>query len=158
MKIGFGMAARLGPRTEPGTRRTLLLAAGTYLVIPSTGYIVQVYFVAYATTVLHLPRTNLLLFVVAAALAFLMACAAAAAPPTPPDPYHHARHDGPIALTAAEIRRLFNALIAAPLRALASSPLRTMTNAQRWSDWRRLHQGRARRSHYQRRLAIEFGP
>jgi hypothetical protein len=43
------------------------------------------------------------------ALAFLMACAADAAPPAPPDPYNHARHDGPIALTANEIRRLFNA-------------------------------------------------
>ncbi len=39
------------------------------------------------------------------ALAFLMACAADAAPPAPPNPYHHARHDGPIALTANEIRR-----------------------------------------------------
>jgi len=53
------------------------------------------------------------------ALAFLMVCAAAAAPPPPPDPYHHARHSSPIALTAAEIRRLFNALIVTPLRALA---------------------------------------
>jgi SRSO17 transposase len=92
------------------------------------------------------------------ALAFLMVCAAAAAPPPSPDPYHHAHHSSPIALTAAEIRRLFNALIATPLRALVSSPLRTMTHAQRWSDWRRLHQGRARRSHYQRRLTIEFDP
>jgi hypothetical protein len=92
------------------------------------------------------------------ALAFLMVCAAAAAPPTPPDPYHHAHHDDPIALTAAEIRRMFNALIVTPLRALLSSPLRTMTHGQRWSDWRRLHQGRARRAYYQRRLAIEFGP
>jgi hypothetical protein len=75
-----------------------------------------------------------------------------------PRPHRHAHNRGPIALTAAEIRRLFNALIVTPLRALASSPLRTMTHAQRWSDRRRLHQGRARRSHYQRRLAIEFGP
>jgi hypothetical protein len=93
------------------------------------------------------------------ALAFLMVCAAAAAPPpTPADPYHHAHHDGPIALTAAEIRRLFNALIVTPLRALLSSPLRTTTHAQRWSDWRRLHQGQARRSHYQRRLSAELDP
>jgi hypothetical protein len=83
---------------------------------------------------------------------------AAAPPPTPADPYHHAHHDGPIALTAAEIRRLFNALIVAPLRALLASPLRTRTHAQRWSDWRRLHQSQARRSHYQRRLSAELDP
>jgi hypothetical protein len=92
------------------------------------------------------------------ALAFLMVCAAAAAIPTPPDPYHHAHNSDPIALTAAEIRRLFNTLTVTPLRALLPSPLRTTTHAQRWSDWRRRHQGQARRSHYQRRLAIEFGP
>jgi hypothetical protein len=34
------------------------------------------------------------------ALAFLMACAAAA-PARPADPWHHARHGGPITLTAA---------------------------------------------------------
>ena len=51
------------------------------------------------------------------ALAFLMASAAAAAPAPPADPWHHARHGGPIALTAAEIRRLFNGLVIAPLRA-----------------------------------------
>lgn len=92
------------------------------------------------------------------ALAFLMVCAAGEASPAPPDPYHHARHDDPIALTAAEIRRLFNALVVTPLRALLSSPLRTISHAQRWSDWRRRHQGRARRSHYQRRLAAELDP
>jgi SRSO17 transposase len=92
------------------------------------------------------------------ALAFLMVAAATAAPPHQPDPYHHAHHGGPIALTAAEIRRLFNALIITPLRALARSPSRTITHAQRWSDWRRHHQGRARRCHYQRRLTTELGP
>ncbi|MQA26179.1 MAG: IS701 family transposase [Micromonosporaceae bacterium] len=92
------------------------------------------------------------------ALAFLTVCAAAAAPPAPADPYHHARHDGPIALTAAEIRRLFNALVIAPLRALLLAPQRAAKHARHWSDWRRLHQGRARRSHYRRRLAIAFGP
>jgi SRSO17 transposase len=92
------------------------------------------------------------------ALAFLMICAAAAPPPTPPDPYHHAHHDGPIALTAAEIRRLFNALIVNPIRGRVLTPLRQALRARRWSDWRRLHQGRARQAHYQRRLAIELGP
>jgi SRSO17 transposase len=51
------------------------------------------------------------------ALAFLMASAAAAAPAPPADPWHHARHSGPIPLTAAEIRRLFNGLVISPLRA-----------------------------------------
>jgi hypothetical protein len=39
------------------------------------------------------------------ALAFLMACASAAAPP-PADPWHHARHSGLMALTAAELQGL----------------------------------------------------
>jgi SRSO17 transposase len=92
------------------------------------------------------------------ALVLLMVCAARAAPPAPPDPYHHALHGGPIALTAAEIRRLFNANIVTPLRAITTSPLRTLTLAHSWSDWRRRHQGQARYHHYRRRLAIEFGP
>jgi SRSO17 transposase len=92
------------------------------------------------------------------ALAFLMACAAAAAPAPPADPWHHARHGGPIALTAAEIRRLFNSLIITPLRASVTTPLRAISHAQHWSHWRRLHQGSARRSHYQHRLTTELGP
>jgi SRSO17 transposase len=92
------------------------------------------------------------------ALALLMACTAAAAPPASSDPYQHARHDEPIALTAAEIRRLFNALIIAPLRTLVTTPLQTIAHTEHWSNWRRLHQGRARRSHYKRRLAIELSP
>jgi SRSO17 transposase len=89
------------------------------------------------------------------ALAFLMASAAAAAPAPAADPWHHARHRGPITLTAAEIRRLFNGLIIAPLQA----PLTTTPRAiQHWSNWRRLHQGHARRSHYQHRLATELDP
>jgi SRSO17 transposase len=91
------------------------------------------------------------------ALAFLMACAAAA-PPAPADPWHHARQDGPIALTAAEIRRLFNGLVTGPLRAQMTAQLRPINDIQHWSRWRRHHQGRARRSHYQRRLTIEFDP
>jgi SRSO17 transposase len=92
------------------------------------------------------------------ALAFLVACAAAAAPAPPTDPWHHARHGGPIALTAAEIRRLFNGLIITPLRAQLATPLRSISDIQHWSNWRRRHQGQARRSHYQHRLATELGP
>ena len=92
------------------------------------------------------------------ALAFLMACAAAAAPPTPPDPWHHARQSGPIALTAAEIRRLFNGLATAPLRGRLATELRAISDIQHWSNWRRHHQGQARHSHYQHRLATERGP
>jgi hypothetical protein len=88
------------------------------------------------------------------ALAFLMACAASTAPPPPADPWHHARHREPIALTAAEIRRLFHGLVIAPLMA----PLRASNSIQHWSNWRRLHQGHARRSHYQQRLATDRGP
>jgi len=92
------------------------------------------------------------------ALAFLMACAAAAAPSAPADPWHHARHGGPIAVTAAEIRRLLNGLLIIPLRAQLTTPLRTIGDIQHWSSWRRHHQGQARHSHYQHRLATELGP
>jgi hypothetical protein len=92
------------------------------------------------------------------ALAFLMACAAATAPAPPADPWHYARHSGPIALTAAEIRRLFNGLITTPLRAQRATPLRAARHTQHWSHWRRHHQGQARRSHYRHRLTTELGP
>jgi hypothetical protein len=36
-------------------------------------------------------------------------------------------------------------------------PVRAI-NIQHWSNWRRLHQGHARRSHYQHRLATELDP
>ncbi len=91
------------------------------------------------------------------ALAFLMACTTAAPAPLA-DPWHHARHGGPIALTAAEIRRLFNGLVIAPLRTQMTIPLRAVSEIQHWSAWRRHHQGQARQSHYQHRLATELGP
>jgi hypothetical protein len=94
------------------------------------------------------------------ALAFLMACAATAAPAAAPpaDPWHYARHGGPIALTAAEIRRRFHSLVTTPLQPRLATPLHAISDIQHWSNWRRLHQGRARRSHYQRRLATELDP
>jgi SRSO17 transposase len=88
------------------------------------------------------------------ALAFLMASAATTAPAPAADPWRHARHGGPIALTAAEIRRLFHGLVIAPL----TTPLRALSDIQHWSNWRRHHQGQARRSHYQHRLATDHGP
>jgi metabolite-proton symporter len=48
--------------------RTVLLAAGSYLGLSGLGYIVIVYFVSYATGVLQLPRTNVLLVVIVASL------------------------------------------------------------------------------------------
>ena len=63
------------------------------------------------------------------ALAFLMACAAAAPAPAA-DPWHHARHGGPIAVTAAEIRRLFNGLVITPLRARMTPQLRAISDIQ----------------------------
>jgi SRSO17 transposase len=94
------------------------------------------------------------------ALAFLIASTAAAAPAAAPaaDPWHHARHGGPIALTAAEIRRLFNGLVITSLPPWPATPPHAISDIQHWSSWRRLHQGRARRSHYQRRLAAEPDP
>jgi hypothetical protein len=92
------------------------------------------------------------------ALAFLMAGAAAAAPAQPADPWHHARHRGPVALTAAEIRRLFNALVITPLRTHMTAQLRATNDTEHWSNWRRLHQGQARHSHYQHRLTTDLGP
>lgn len=87
-------------------------------------------------------------------LAFLMASAAAAAPAPPADPWHHAPHDSPIALTAAEIRRLFHGLVIAPL----TTPLRAISGIRHWSTWRRHHQGQARRSHHQHRLGTDHDP
>ena len=92
------------------------------------------------------------------ALAFLMTGAATAAPATPADPGHRARHGGPIALTAAEIRRLVNGLVISPLRAQMTTQLRAISDLQSWSTWRRLYQGHARRSYYQRRLTTDLGP
>ncbi|WP_406349604.1 IS701 family transposase [Streptomyces sp. NBC_00144] len=69
-------------------------------------------------------------------LAFLVAEATT----TPTGPGHL-----PIDLTANEIRHLMNALIFDQPR----SPAQVL----HWSIWRRMHQGRARHSHYQRRLA-----
>jgi hypothetical protein len=47
-----------------------------------------------------------------------------------------------IPLTAAEVRRLFN---------LHACAIRDARHHERWSRWRRRHQARARRYHYQRR-------
>jgi SRSO17 transposase len=57
---------------------------------------------------------------------------------------------GMIALTANEIRRLFNVLIVEPARAVVC-PLA-------WSSWRRRHQYHARTYHYQRQQAAEPWP
>jgi SRSO17 transposase len=92
------------------------------------------------------------------ALAFLMACATTAATPPPADPWHHAHIPGPIALTATEIRRLFNGLVTGPLRDRLAAPARAISDLQHWSTWRRHHQGHARQSHYQRRFTTELGP
>lgn len=50
-----------------------------------------------------------------------------------------------IPLTIPEVRRLVSRLVA---RILAPPDV-----VLRWSRWRRLHQARAQRSHYRRRLA-----
>ena len=52
---------------------------------------------------------------------------------------------GLIALTCNKIHRLFNTLIA--------EPIRDLRHRLRWSLWRRRHQHRARTSHYHRRQA-----
>jgi len=50
-----------------------------------------------------------------------------------------------IPLTVPEVRRLVYRLV---VRILAPPPA-----ILRWSHWRRLHQARAKRAHYKRRLA-----
>jgi len=35
--------------------------------------------------------------------------------------------------------------------------LRAISSIKHWSNWRRLHQSHARRSHYQHRLATDLG-
>jgi SRSO17 transposase len=78
-----------------------------------------------------------------AALAVLAICAADAAHDDPAD-------TGLIKLTVNEVRRLINACIIRPISDLA--------HRLRWSQWRRRHQARARRSHYTRRLNLEPQP
>jgi hypothetical protein len=43
-------------------------------------------------------------------------------------------HGGPIALTAAEIRRVFDGLVIAPLRTRLAIPLRAISDIQYWSN------------------------
>jgi hypothetical protein len=59
---------------------------------------------------------------------------------------------------APPLGRLFHGLVIAPFRAQTTSQPRAISDIQHWSDWRRLHQGQARRSHYQRRLGTDLGP
>jgi hypothetical protein len=75
------------------------------------------------------------------ALAVLTVMAAHSRPATPGDPHE----DTHIALTVAEVRRLFNALVTIVTGDTAKT-LRT-------SLWRRKVQATARRSHYSKRLA-----
>lgn len=53
--------------------------------------------------------------------------------------------DGLIPLTCSEIQHLFTTLVA--------QPIHTAGHRLRWSAWRRRHQARARRCHYQRQAA-----
>ncbi|MBQ1022742.1 IS701 family transposase [Micromonospora sp. D93] len=78
-----------------------------------------------------------------AALAVLAICVANAAEDNPADTTL-------INLTINEVRRLINSLVLTPIRDLA--------HHLRWSEWRRRHQARARRSHYTRRLNLELQP
>jgi MFS family permease len=60
------------------SRRTVLLAAGSYLIISTLGYIAIVYFVAYATRELGVPLTTTLAVVIiasACAAVSILACA-----------------------------------------------------------------------------------
>jgi SRSO17 transposase len=75
------------------------------------------------------------------ALAVLTVMATHSRPATPPDPLT----DTHIALTIAEVRRLFNTLVTVVNRDAA--------RALRCSLWRRKAQATARRSHYRKRLA-----
>lgn len=75
------------------------------------------------------------------ALAVLTVMAAQSRPATPADPHT----DTHIALTIAEVRRLFNALVTI----VTGDAAKTL----RASLWRRKVQATARRSHYQRRIA-----
>ncbi|GAA2908205.1 hypothetical protein Acy02nite_90840 [Actinoplanes cyaneus] len=53
--------------------------------------------------------------------------------------------DGPIAITANELRRLFHALVIEPARGSA--------DAIAWSNYRRRHQAAAKTSHYAGKLS-----
>jgi hypothetical protein len=81
------------------------------------------------------------------AQAFLTAVADGAAPNRPVDLHPSARSRDPIALTVPKIRHLLTAVFTPPL-VTAARPLH-------WSNWRRQHQAKARRSHYRQQSADE---
>ena len=81
-----------------------------------------------------------------AALAVLAICTADARQPGSQQPTSAEL----ITLTVNEVRRLINTLIIQPIRDLA--------HRLHWSHWRRRHQARARQSHYQRRLTLDYQP
>jgi hypothetical protein len=72
------------------------------------------------------------------AYAFLVVVARTERDQHPPPP-------GAIALTCSEIAHLFAALV--------GRPIDDWLHRLRWSWWRRRHQARARRAHYQRQAA-----
>lgn len=62
---------------------------------------------------------------------------------------------GAIALTVPEAQRLFH-LLTSRIRDLLPPAMRArIARHLNWSDWRRRHQARARRRHYQTRLALD---
>jgi SRSO17 transposase len=77
-----------------------------------------------------------------AALAVLAICAADSRDRDDP------RRQTMIELTVNEIRRLINTLII--------QPIHDLHHRLHWSGWRRQHQDRARRAHYERRLTLEL--
>lgn len=79
-----------------------------------------------------------------AALAILAICTADTGTADEPE------HPDLIKLTVNEIRRLINVLLIQTTRSIA--------HRLRWSRWRRRHQARAKRAHYNRRLSLEFQP
>lgn len=80
-----------------------------------------------------------------AALAILAICAAQS---RDRDDYRAQQHM--IELTVNEIRRLVNAFLI--------EPARDLIHRLHWSGWRRQHQARAKRAHYNRRLNLELQP
>lgn len=82
-----------------------------------------------------------------AGLGFVTALTADAALEPPTDAHHFIRNPDPITLTVPGTRHLLVAVFAPPAV--------TAARLLHWSNWRRRHQGTARRSHYRRRNAKE---
>jgi SRSO17 transposase len=139
------------PEGQPVSLHRLITAAGLRWPVEEGFEFGKDYFgLDHSQVRLHTALTRHTVLVIAALAVCVIAAARArqrtgtqAPPPASPDDLPPA-DPGLIALTVAEVKRLFNAATTRP---------RSLWRAARWSQWRRRHQARARWYHKRARLA-----